>query len=329
MTDTPTESTATPSGPLSTPGDILLDAGTNEVEVLVFRLGDGWYGVNVAKVREVLLPVEVTRSPGRHESVDGVFNCRGVVTPVVCLRRFLEMKQDGDEESRGRLIITEFNGLNTAFMVDGVDQIHRMSWSKVKPAPEFRKDETGMCTGIIDLDGRLILMLDFESVADAINLEEKLHIECVENTFGVDRASKRVVLAEDSPFMRTRMRRALTTSGYDRLEVYADGLDAWQAIDTSDEPLDAIVADIEMPRMDGLHLCKRVKGDPRFKDVPLVLFSSLITQDNLKKGRQVGADAQVAKPEMHGLIHLVDRMIAGIEIEESEIVNYGRSRLAA
>lgn len=307
----------------STPGDILLDAGTNELEVLVFGLAGGWYGVNVAKVREVIRPVKVTASPHRHESVVGIFNMRGSVITMVDLKKHLTLSDepDRDPDAEGRIIITEFNGLRTGFLVDSVEQIHRMSWQNVKTAPNLNglssveEIEHGICTGIIEIGDRLVLMIDFESVADAILFHEKLHIEKVENTDNVDRASKRVILAEDSPFMRDLMQKVLRSSGYDKLEVYPDGQSAWEAVEGSlkdgSQPVDAVVSDIEMPRMDGLHMTKKIKGHDGLKHIPVVLFSSLVSEDNKKKGIQVGADVQIPKPDLPEMVILVDEAVTG------------------
>ncbi|HBS29267.1 MAG TPA: hypothetical protein DEB06_07405 [Phycisphaerales bacterium] len=303
-------------------GDILLDAGTNEFEVLVFLLAGGAFGLNVAKVREVIKPVALVATPHRHPSVLGMFNIRGTVLPVVDLSHHLGLRDtraSGGVE--GRIIITEFNGLRTGFLVDAVEQIHRMSWSRVKPAPDFAFAQrpsdrpVSSTTGSIDLDGRLVLLVDFESVADSIMIEKRLHIGRVANPRGIDRGSKRVILAEDSPFMRRLMGDVLRNSGYGRLEVYSDGQAAWEAIDADGAPISAIVSDIEMPRMDGLALTRKIKGDARFARVPVVLFSSLVSEDNLKKGRQVGADVQIPKPRVQDMVELVDRAVSGESIE--------------
>ena len=308
---------------LREPGDILLDAGTNELEVLIFRLGPGWFGVNVAKVREVIKPRPLSQAPNMHRSVLGMFNIRGVVLPVVDLAGHLSMEQEttvADRLENGRVIIMEFNGIRSGYLVDNVDRIHRMSWTTVKPAPDlsFARsadepiDLLAATTGTIDLDGCLIQMLDFESVADSILCEQRLHIEPVENPDGVDRPSKRVVLVEDSPFMRNLMRRVLVDSGYAGLEVFSNGREAWDAMSQpGGSPIDALVSDIEMPQIDGLHLTKLVKESAELRDVPVVLFSSLISEDNKKKGEQVGADVQIPKPELHEMVRLIDRAVTG------------------
>lgn len=322
-------------------GEILLDAGTNELEVLIFKLAGGSFGVNVAKVREVIKPVHLHASPHRHPSVLGMFNMRGHVMPVVDLAGHLKLREMIQPENlTGQIIITEFNGLRTGFVVDAVEHIHRLSWSQVEPAPDLdigmhkaggnatdaqgNRRHISSTTGTVKLDERLILMLDFESVADEILLEQKLHIGPVEQVVDVDRSTKRVIMAEDSPFMRNLMNDVLRASGYDRLEVYSDGQAAWEAIDAiandpSQPGIDAVVSDIEMPRMDGLALTKRIKSDKRLTGVPVMLFSSLISEDNRKKGKQVGADVQMPKPELAEIVRMVDRVCAGLPVGDEPV----------
>lgn len=302
-------------------GDILLDAGTNELEILVFSIHGGWFGVNVAKVREVIRPVDTTCMPHQHPSVVGIFNIRGKVLPVVDLAKHLDINPETNSTNapEGRVIITEFNGQQVGFTVTAVDQIHRVSWSDIKPAPDLDfgnltkgEERASSTTGSIEIDDRLVLMLDFESIADEILCEQRLHVSEVENALGVDRASKRIILCEDSPFIMNLLKRVFTNSGYTGAEFYPNGADAWQAISANTQPkIDVIVSDIEMPRMDGLNLTSRVKEHPQLRSIPVILFSSLISEDNLKKGRQVGADVQIAKPEVAEMVSMVDLAVLG------------------
>ena len=304
-----------------TPGDILLDAGTNELEVLVFGLAEGTFGVNVAKVREVIRSQTLSGGAHAHSSVLGMFNMRGEVIPLVDLAAHLGIRGRGEAGEDARIIVMEFNGRRSGYMVDKVEQIHRLGWDLVEPAPalQFGKgagktDAPIACTGIIKHQSRLIQMIDFESVADAIVCDQRLHFESVKNTMGVERSGQRVILVEDSAFMRGVIRDIFTNSGYDAIEVYENGLAAWEAIEaslTNGRPIRAVVSDIEMPRIDGLHLCKRIKSTPGLASTPVILFSSLITDDNLKKGEQVGANAQVAKPDLEGMVVSVDRALKG------------------
>lgn len=306
-------------------GEILLDAGTNELEVLVFRLGDRGFGVNVAKVREVIQPPEIIEVPNRHPSVMGLITLRDSTLTLIDLRSHLVISEANDLDEKSRtVIVTDFNGIRIAFLVDKVERIHRINWNDVLPIPDMsfgaqqEISTMGCTTGSIDLDSRLVLMLDFESISDSILSQDKLHVESVENTDGVDRASKRVIFVEDSPFMRNQIQKILKNSGYEKLEVYTDGLAAWEAIEREGKaPIDAIVSDIEMPRMDGLHLTKLIKESPRHKHIPVVLFSSLISEDNANKGVQVGANVQIPKPELPEMVRLVDRIVSGQSVDHT------------
>jgi len=295
---------------------ILLDAGTNELEVLVFRMAGCVCGVNVAKVREVVRWITPTKTPHLHPSVEGMFKLRGEVIALVELARHLGLEATAQQNEDRRVIVTEFNGRRTAFAIDSVDQIHRVSWQAIEPVPDLaslaadQRAAINACTGVLRMGEELILMLDFESVADAIAYDERLHPTAIAPPpAGLDRSAVRVLVAEDSPFMRARLADALSQAGYGTVDLCPDGQAAWEklsAMGGQDPPYDAILADIEMPRMDGLHLTRRIKADARTARTPVVLFSSLVTDDNRKKGEQVGADAQVSKPELDRVVALID-----------------------
>ncbi len=307
-------------------GDILLEAGTNEFEVLIFRLGDQSFGVNVAKVREVLQPLPIVQIPHKHPSVIGFIHMRGTTLTLIDLKAHLSAEKIATSDgSEGTIIVTEFNAVRIGFLVTEVERIHRLSWTELLPIPTLKFTDSegakiGCTTGALDIDGRLILMVDFESVADAILTQDKLKIRSVDNPLAVDRRSKRVLIAEDSPFMRDQLGRIMLASGYERTELYTDGQAAWEAI-SSDEggPIDAVVSDIEMPRMDGLHLTKLIKASPKYRHIPVVLFSSLISKDNANKGMQVGATVQIPKPDLPEMVQLVDRIISGELVDQTSV----------
>jgi two-component system chemotaxis response regulator CheV len=303
-----------------TPGGILLDAGTNELEVLVFRMGTQRYGVNVAKVREVIRGETPSEPPKMHRSIVGVINKRGQLIPLVDLGKHLGLDPiDLSGIADARIIVTEFNGMVVGFLVEAVERIHRLGWDRVQTVPDLGEREAGVnystCTGIIRFEEYLLLMIDFESITDSIRMEDKLHVTSVDNPLGVDRGSVRVVMAEDSSFMRDAIGTVFRQSGYTNATIFADGQAAWDAISAGaaqGEIPDIVISDIEMPRMDGLRLTKEIKGDARLAGVPVVLFSSLITEENRKKGEQVGADRQLSKPELPDLVRLVDEFVHGM-----------------
>lgn len=301
-----------------TPGGILLDAGTNELEVLVFRMGSQRYGVNVAKVREVIRGEKPSEPPKMHDSVIGLINKRGSLIPLVDLGKHIGLDPvDIENIDDARIIVTEFNGMVVGFVVEAVERIHRLGWERVKSVPDLGEQEDGVnystCTGIIQFEEYLLLMIDFESITDSIRMEDKLHVTNVENPLGVDRGSIRLVMAEDSAFMRDAIGTVFRQSGYTQATIHQDGQTAWDAIAAAadrEEIPHLVISDIEMPGMDGLHLTKQIKGDTRLAGVPVILFSSLITEENRKKGEQVGADRQISKPELPELVRLVDEFVS-------------------
>jgi two-component system chemotaxis response regulator CheV len=323
--------------------NILLESGTNELEVLVFELAGQRYGVNVAKVREVILPVRVAASPQQPPCVMGMFNLRGGVLPLIDLHKYLNVPLTERTDTHHRVIVTEFNGQRAAFRVDGVEQIYRMSWTSMRPVPDtdFSIPEAGgsdgslatlsggggggesgggggfAITGITEINNELILMLDFESIFDHISMQDQLHVTQVDNTLGVQREQHLVFVADDSKFIRDIMHRVLLGSGYLSVKAHINGLELWNSLQLcvrDGKPLpDVIVTDIEMPQMDGLALTKRIKDDPNLRHIPVLLFSSLITQDTHHKGEQVGADDQIAKPQLPHMVQIIDRWIEKIE----------------
>jgi len=301
---------ATDSAPASEGHDaILLESGTNELEILVFELAGQRFGVNVAKVREVIGPQKVAASPGQPACVRGVLNLRGKLHPLVDLAHAFNLATDVPEPDR-RVIVTEFNGQQAAFLVDRVDRIHRMSWTQIETVPPIEGPQHPAVTGLTKIKDELVLMLDFESIADQIVMQDQLHIEAVPNTRGVDRENKRVLFAEDSRFIAGLMHGVLVRSGYRLTDLHHDGQSAWDRIAATlaaGEPLpDLVISDIEMPRLDGLALTRKIKTDPRLAHIPVVLFSSLITDDTRHKGERVGADAQISKPQLGEVVELVD-----------------------
>lgn len=280
-------------------------------------MGAQRYGVNVAKVREVIRGETPSEPPRMHPSIIGVINKRGQLIPLVDLGKHLGMDPVNVAEiAEARIIVTEFNGMAVGFVVEDVERIHRLGWDRVKSLPDMGDREDGInystCTGIIQLEEYLLLMVDFESITDSIRMEDKLHITHVENELGVDRSSVSIVMAEDSAFMRDAIGTVFDTSGYTRFEIFPDGAQAWNAIRgaaESDDTPDIVISDIEMPGMDGLRLTKEIKADARLAHIPVVLFSSLITPENRKKGEQVGADLQISKPELLDIVKIVDRFI--------------------
>jgi len=294
--------------------EILLESGTNELEILVFQLADYNFGINVAKVREVLPVANIISLPKAHPSIMGVFKLRDTVVPCVSLRTHLGVGQ-GDEDSEKTLILTDFNNHQTAFTVDTVERIHRLSWEHILAVPNLKALAQTPVTAIARIDNRLIIMLDFEMISDHVT-EQFFRTGPVENRLGLPRETLRILMADDSPTVRQAIETTMRSSGYTNLKMFENGGEVWTWLknrmnetDNLAEVADLLISDVEMPQIDGLHLCKLIKEHPLLNSLPVILYSSIVTPDNRKKGDAVGADVQIAKPELTKIVELADNLI--------------------
>ena len=287
--------------------NILLESGTNELEVLEFTLGNNHYGINVAKIREILTYQPVTPVPNSHPSVEGIFMPRDTMMTVIDLKKCLGMEPS---EKKG------FNKLNIAFHVDAVIGIHRVSWeSIIKPDSTINTENNSASTGVIKMDDKLIIILDFEKIVSDISPETGLKVSDVDNMVSRERCDSPILIAEDSPLLSRLITDCLKKAGYTNLIVTMNGQEAWDKLTEFEkagnvrDKVHCIITDIEMPMMDGHRLTKLVKTNDNMKKIPLIIFSSLVNEEMRIKGKQLGADAQLTKPEIGNLVEAIDNLI--------------------
>ena len=295
---------------------ILLETGTNEFEIVEFSIGGVNYGINVAKVREVIQRAPITAMPQAHPYIDGLFTLRGKAIPLVNLPRCLNVASNAEAKN---IIVTEINNYGIGFLVENVSRIHRISWKDMEPAPEV--GDQSRVVGIIKMSDRIVLLLDFETIIAEINPEinaKLMTVEDVSSDIKTQRADVHVVVAEDSGMLRDLLVTTLHESGYRFVRDFGNGLDAWEYLrnlSAKDGPIEShvgmIVSDVEMPKMDGHRLLKLVRDNERLHEVPFVLFSSLISDEMRLKGESLGASGQISKPEISQLIGLLDNLIFG------------------
>ncbi len=292
---------------------ILLENGTNELEVLEFILDDHSYGINVAKIREIIPYAEVTPVPNAHPSIEGIFMPRDVMITAIDLKNCL---QRGKSTPGGLFIITNFNKLDIAFHVDQVCGIHRVSWRDIiKPGSTISTTEDGISTGIIKMNEKLIIILDFEKIVADINPETGLKIQEIDALGPRERNNVPILIAEDSMLLNKLIVDSLKKAGYENIIHTENGQEAYDIIQdckkqgTLHEHVQCIITDIEMPLMDGHRLTKLVKDDDATKNIPIIIFSSLVNDEMRKKGEALGADVQLSKPEIGRLVQEVDKLI--------------------
>jgi len=282
--------------------EILLESGNNELEIVIFKAGDSLLGINVAKVECILTYQPITEIPNSHNHVKGVINYRGRVIPVLDLIKTL--KQDCPTTSKERLLILiDINNSNFAVEVSFVSSIRRLSRKEIEtPSSILLSQNETPTTGIVRGNhDEIILMLDFEKILADIDpslaLKESKAIKGLEG--------KKLVVAEDSTFLLKVVNESLLKAGA-TVEKFGTGQDALDyLLHNSVNEIHCVITDIEMPIMDGLTLTKQIKSNPKLKQIPVILFSSIANEALKHQGLSVGADAQITKPEIDKLVELV------------------------
>ena len=300
-------------------------AGTNKLEILLFSLGTNsrtgrreTFGINVFKVREVMRTPPITSAPEMPASVEGMVSLRGVLVPVVDLARYAGVATD---TPRSIMIVTEYAGHTQGFLVEGVDTILRLDWSQMKVPPEMLMAEMGgLVTAVTELpDGRLVMMMDVEKVlSETTNYDDEV---VYRNIKPLNDPKLTVFFADDSIVARKQITRTLEAMNVKYVSSI-NGRDAWNELEkiaayaeaSGQEITDLVslvLTDIEMPEMDGYILTKKIKTDPRFAGVPVIMHSSLSGMSNQQLGKSVGVDEYVPKFEAQKLSETLTRRLLG------------------
>ena len=300
-------------------------AGTNRLEVLLFSLGrdpendrEEVFGINVFKVKEVMHVPDITRAPDMPESVEGMISLRGVTIPVINLPMYCGIPI---KEKPEIMIITEYNKHVQGFLVHSVDSIQRLAWEEVKVPPSMMAAQHGgLVTAVTEVaDKGLIMIMDVEKVlSETAGFYDEDSIFDEIPSVGNERIT--VLFADDSSVARGQIRRTLEEMGVKYVST-VNGRDAWEKLNeiagcaeaqgnTVKDRVQLILTDIEMPEMDGYVLTRKVKDNDRFKDIPIIMHSSLSAEANQTLGEGAGADAYVAKFEPRALANTLVKMMS-------------------
>ena len=300
-------------------------AGTNKLEILLFFLGRDdrtgrreTFGINVFKVREVMRTPPITSAPEMPAAVEGMVSLRGALVPVIDLAKYAGVQT---ETPRDIMIVTEYNGHTQGFLVEGVDTILRLDWSQMRVPPEMLMAEMGgLVTAVTELeDNRLVMMMDVEKVlAETARTDDEVIFRSV---VPIDAPDATVFFADDSIVARKQIQRTLEAMGVKYVSS-VNGRQAWQELEKmanyadsvgkpASELISLVLTDIEMPEMDGYILTKKIKSDPRFAGIPVIMHSSLSGMSNQQLGKSVGVDEYVAKFEPQKLSEALARRILG------------------
>lgn len=294
--------------------DILLESGTGELEIIEFMVNGNKYAINVVKVKEVIpMPDKLTELPDTSEEIAGLILCRDEILSLVDLKHVLTKKKT--QKIGNNVIVCEFNKIKVAFNIDDVIGVHRIKWEDIRKPDELV--ESSLAVGNILINGEVVLMLDFEKIVTDICPSSGISEDRLVSVEYKDRSNIKLVLADDSSLIRRLLNDTLTKAGFKNLRVFDDGKQAYDYLteladkkgaDFIDEA-QMLITDIEMPQMDGLTLTRKVKEHEVLNKLPVIIFSSLITDELRHKGDSVKADAQLSKPEIEELIGVIDKLL--------------------
>lgn len=295
---------------------ILLESGTNEIEIMKFRIQGEYYGINVAKVKEIMMSQRVKPMPHAHPAVEGIFKPRGELITVIDLVYYL-FQDHVEHAPRDLFIVTNFNKMTVAFRVQSIEGISRIFWSDIqKPDKTLSNGDDGVATGIAQCGGELVTILDFEKIVAEIAPETSIQVSEIEQMGDRPLCEVPLVIAEDSVLLRRLIDDSLARAGFVNIRNFNNGKEAWDYLEgLREDPqlydkVGLVITDIEMPEMDGHRLTKLIKSDERLKKLPVVIFSSLIDEQMRQKGKSLGADEQLAKPEIGHLVAVIDELLA-------------------
>ncbi|EPY2271429.1 chemotaxis protein [Clostridium sporogenes] len=293
--------------------NILLESGTGEVEIIEFLVNNKHYAINVIKVKEVIEVDNVTKVPQSDPAIEGLILCREKIFPLIDLSYILGQKTT--TKKKFKTIICEFNRVSVAFKIDEIVAVHRIGWNKILKPDDIAVNP--LVIGNILLKDKIILLLDFEKIVTDINPSTGISEDKIVNVDYKDRSHIKVFLADDSSLIRKLLKDTLTKAGFKNLTIFDDGQQALDKLlelvekkgEDFSEDIQVLITDIEMPQMDGHTLTRKVKEHPILKKLPVIIFSSLITEDLKHKGTSVGADAQLSKPDIGELVSIIDTYI--------------------
>lgn len=294
--------------------NILLESGTNELEILEFIVGGNRYGINVAKIEQIIGDCEIKKVPNTQHFVEGIFRRRGKIYTVINLADFLGLES---HHTKDIFLITYFNQTYAAFRVDEIRMIHHLSWTDIQEPDQILRDKNhGIITGIAKLDNdEMILILDFEKILFDINPETGIDEEKIEQAGKSPHEDTPILIAEDSALLRKMVVECLAKAGFTRITSCVNGREAWDQLqhfrDNGNirDKVQCIITDIEMPQMDGLTLTRKIKEDRAMQSIPVVVFSSMIDEATSQKCTQVGANAQLSKPDIVRLVATINEMM--------------------
>ena len=280
------------------------------VEFIISGVKNHYFGINVAKVKEIIKLPKIIKIPDSHPSISGTANVRGDIITIINLPFYLGYATDTDKtEDNQKVIITLFSSKVYGFIIDDVTRIHSVKWSEMEDyeiASDFNLAETVL--GAVKISDRLIQLLDFEKILHEIYPYKKQEIRTADEDLKSKRQDKKVYVIEDSLVVRKIISETLKKAGYE-VESFEEVVKALEKI--NEVKPEIIITDLEMAGADGIYLTKMIRKNQDYDSIPIIIFTSIENEENRKYLLGLGANAFLGKSDLGLLLNQIDKYLLG------------------
>lgn len=302
-----------------------LKSGSNELKILEYGIGTLHLGINILKVSRILDCPEKLARPGAtaHEAVVGLFEDHNKIVPLVDLGQILGV---ASENRKSRVIITEFFDEITGLLVDKVEQVLTLSWEQVVGAEEilWTLDNPYIIGVARPNEEHNVLLVDYEKIVlelapslkerkrsnkgQLIDSDNNKNLDIMDNSSKWQGDGQTILIAEDSTPVRQMLAFELEEINFKVIEA-ADGQMALELFDKNDD-IDMVIADVEMPRKDGLALLGHIRQHPSRRSTPVLIYSSIGDIGMKERARLMKANAHITKLEIETLLEEIKKILA-------------------
>lgn len=265
---------------------------SNQMEMLTFRLTDNQlYGINVFKIIEIIeCPKRIDRMPNSHPAVKGALDFRGKALAVIDLSQAVGLPTKEFKNELAYIIICEYNRDLTAFIVHAPDTLLTRSWADIHK-PEGVNAESLVAIAYAD-SGETIMLLDIESIlASVIGIERDFSRV---STAAAEGGGRHVLIVDDSRAAIMLLQSLLDRIGLSHTAMTSADR-ALEYLKKEHGRVDLVISDIEMPGMDGFTFTRTLRSSEQFRNLKVILHSSMSNPSNIVKAEEAGADKFVAK----------------------------------
>jgi two-component system chemotaxis response regulator CheV len=287
-----------------------IDYDVQIVEFIINTNEAHYFGISIDKVKEIIKVPKITKVPDTHPAIMGTILLRGSVISVIHLPFYLKYKDNKSfDDKKAKIIITYINKQLNGFLVDDITRIHKIEWTSLEDyssVPDLQLADTIL--GVVKIGDHLVQLLDFEKIIFEMNPENE-NITKANSEYIEKHKNKKIFIVEDSTTIRKFIKKTLMNFGFDVID-FENANYLIDYLKNGKHP-DLIVSDLEMPQINGIQLISILKGDPATNKIPIIIFTSLDTEENKSKALKAGAIDFISKSNINNLVERIDKYIKG------------------